>query len=290
MFKLNNLYHPVTAQPFLKDETYVEIQPCEALKPYVCCFWGMPQPYSGHISIQAKDKLVVPDTCMDIIYNINTDKNEITDLFAGISDTTFKDNADNVTSPTSCFAIRFYCWAVPLFSGSSMKHTHNAFIGAEAYFKDFKRDLHNILIGNQLIVDRVDKVEQYLIKKLNLDKQNNNVMNAIYRILVSKGTSNISELTGFTGVSQRQLERLFLEYVGVSPKKLSCLVRYQYLWQDILFNGNFNFQDGVFKYGYTDQSHLINDFRKYHTMSPIDAKMFAYVKSDVDLLQYNINR
>lgn len=276
MFKLNNIYRPITAQPFLYDEYYTEIQPCEALKPYICCFWGTQKPYSNITSTQIKDKLVIPDTCMDIIFNINTDKNELDGFFAGLSDTTFIDRAKNVSSSMSCFAIRFYCWAVLLFSDESMKHVLNSFVEVEDYFKNFKRDLYDILIRNQLFHDRADRVQQYLIKKINHDKQNNNIMNSVYKILKSKGTANISELAGFTAVSQRQLERLFLENIGVSPKKLSGLVRYQYLWQDILYNTNLNIHDSVCKYGYTDQSHLLNDFKKYHTLSTADARIFAY--------------
>ena len=277
MFKLNTIYRPITAQPFLNDESYTEIQPCEALKPYICCFWGTRKPYSSFTSTdEKKDKLVIPDTCMDIIFNINTDKNQLDGFFAGISDTTFKDNTKNVSTSMSCFAIRFYCWAVSLFSDESMKHVLNSFVGVDDYFKNFKRNLCDILISNQLFLDRVDKVQQYLIKKINHDKQNNNIMNSVYKILKSKGTANISELSGFTAVSQRQLERLFLEYVGVSPKKLSGLVRFQYLWRDILYNTNLNIHDSVCKYGYTDQSHLLNDFKKYYSLSPSDARIFAY--------------
>lgn len=276
MFKLNNIYRPITAQPFLYDEYYTEIQPCEALKPYICCFWGTRKSYSDITSTKIKDKLVIPDTCMDIIFNINTDKNELDGFFAGLSDTTFIDKTKNVSSSMSCFAIRFYCWSVPLFSDESMKHVLNSFAEVEDYFKNFKRDLYDILIRNQLFHDRADRVQQYLVKKINRDKQNNNIMNSVYKILKAKGTANISELAGFTAVSQRQLERLFLENIGVSPKKLSGLVRYQYLWQDILYNTNLNIHDSVCKYGYTDQSHLLNDFKKYHTLSTADARIFAY--------------
>ncbi len=276
MFKLNNIYRPITAQPLLNDDAYTEIQPCEVLKPYICCFWGTRKPYSSVTSTEIKDKLVIPDTCMDIIFNINTDKDELDGFFAGVSDTTFIDKRKKFTSSMSCFAIRFYCWAVLLFSDESMKHVLNSFVGVEEYFKNFKCDLYDVLISNQLFLNRVDKVQQYLIKKINHDRQNNNIMNSVYKILVSKGTANISELAGFTAVSQRQLERLFSEYVGVSPKKLSGLVRYQYLWQDILYNTNLNIHDSVSKYGYSDQAHLLNDFKKYHTLSPSDARIFAY--------------
>lgn len=101
-------------------------------------------------------------------------------------------------------------------------------------------------------------------------------MNAVYKILEAKGTPTSAEISGYAAVGQRQLERLFLEYVGVSPQKLSKLVRFQYLWHDILFDRNFNMHDSVCKYTYSDQSHLLNDFKRYHTLSPGDARTFAY--------------
>jgi AraC-like DNA-binding protein len=276
MFTLNRIYRPITAQPFLRDETYIEIQPCKMLQPYVCCFWGTSGPYSNSAETEIKDKLVIPDTCMDIIFNMDMDKNELSDLFAGISDISFEDKPQSVKSSMSCFAIRFYSWAVPMFSRESMQDALNTFSSVEAYFKNFKRDLQDILFSNPFITDRAAKVEEYLLKKLDLSKQNSNVMNVLYKVLNSKGTANIAELARFTAISQRQLEKLFLKYVGVSPKKLSGLVRYQYLWQDILMDKNFNIHDSVYKYGYTDQSHLLNDFKKYHLLTPLDAKMFAY--------------
>ncbi|WP_313558739.1 helix-turn-helix domain-containing protein [Ruminiclostridium cellobioparum] len=276
MFKLNGIYRPVTAQPFLSDKTYIELQPCKALSPYVCCFWGTPEHSPETASAGERDILVIPDTCMDIIFYVNMDKSEVNALFAGISDNTFQDRTQAGTASISCFAIRFYCWAVPLFSHEPMKHAFNSFVDTDVYFKNFKRDLQDILMDNTLITDRAAKVEQYLIKKLDSNKQNNNVMNAVYKILEAKGTPTSAEISGYAAVGQRQLERLFLEYVGVSPQKLSKLVRFQYLWHDILFDGNFNMHDSVCKYTYSDQSHLLNDFKRYHTLSPGDARTFAY--------------
>lgn len=288
MFKLNSIYQPITAQPFLIDETYIELQPCEALKPFVRCFWGTPNLITGVLTMPVKNKLVIPDTCMDIIIELDLNKNRINALFAGISDNTFKDVPLTANPRGSCFAIRFYSWAIPLFSDESSKNTLNAFAEADAYFNNFKYELHDIMLSNTTIIDRVGKAEQFLLKKLNLNKQNNNVMNAIYKILESKGTSSISDISVYSSISQRQLERLFLEYLGVSPKKFSSLVRYQYLWNDILLNKNFNIQDGVCKYGYTDQSHLINDFKKFHTLSPTGARKFA-LKEMVMSNYYNTN-
>ncbi len=86
----------------------------------------------------------------------------------------------------------------------------------------------------------------------------------------------MSDLCGYTAVSQRQLERLFADYVGISPKKLAGLIRYQYLWRDILRYGTSDIQDAVFRYGYADQAHLLNDFRKYHDTTPARARSLAF--------------
>lgn len=276
MFTLSNLYRPITAQPFINNETYIEIPPCEELKPYICCFWGIPKPYTSIAISEAKHDLVIPDTCMDIIFNIDMDKNELRGMFSGINDTPFHAYSNSASATISCFAIRFYFWAVPLFCDECMNKALNSYSETETYFKNLKRDFQDILINYPLITDRIVKAEQYLLKKLNLNRQNDNIMNAVYKLLKSKGTASISKLAEYTTVSQRQLERLFLEYIGISPKNLSRLIRYQYLWQDILNSSNINVQDAVFKYGYTDQSHLLNDFKKHHTMTPKEARTFAY--------------
>ena len=77
-------------------------------------------------------------------------------------------------------------------------------------------------------------------------------------------------------MSTRQLERLFHEYVGITPKKLSNLIRYQFLWRDILCEPDFDVIDAVYKYGYTDQSHLMREFKRYHSMDINSAKAVAF--------------
>ena len=37
---LHKIYHPITATPFQCTQDYMEFAPCDALKPYIRCFWG----------------------------------------------------------------------------------------------------------------------------------------------------------------------------------------------------------------------------------------------------------
>ncbi len=276
MFKLNSIYRPITAQPFLLDENYIEISPCAELKPYVCCFWGTPQQYTGLSDKLPRQRLVIPDTCMDIIISIDEGLKRIEILFAGISDNSFTDVQTAAKNTVSRIAVRLYSWAVPLFSDRSMKASLNSFTGADEFFNNITRDLKDALIINSSMKARVKLLEHYLLKRLNINKQKCSVMNAVYRMLDSQGTASISELCGYSTISSRQLERLFSEYIGVSPKRFSSLVRYQSLWKDILFDKSLSILDCVHKYEYSDQSHLINDFKRFHTLTPIEARVLAY--------------
>jgi methylphosphotriester-DNA--protein-cysteine methyltransferase len=76
-------------------------------------------------------------------------------------------------------------------------------------------------------------------------------------------------------ISQKQLERLFSHHIGISPKSFSSLIRYQLLWQEIVLSGHFNVQDAVDKFGYCDQAHLLNDFKKHHLIGIREAAEFA---------------
>ncbi len=53
------------------------------------------------------------------------------------------------------------------------------------------------------------------------------------------------------------------------------MIRYQYLWNEIMFNKDFDILDAVAKYGYSDQPHLLSDFKKYHSMNIREAKAYA---------------
>lgn len=118
-------------------------------------------------------------------------------------------------------------------------------------------------------------VENILLNSLSDRHKNRMVFQAIHTIVANKGNLRITDLKREVLIGERQLERLFREYVGVSPKSLASMVRYQYLWRDLIYKNTFHIQDAVYEYGYTDQAHLCHDFKKYHSMNMADAVKYA---------------
>ncbi len=270
-FSLDKIFTTITANPFRKGN-YFEIEPCKALKPYIRCFWG-----SLHSRIKRKGEnfntsLVIPDICMGIIITANTDGNQINSGFCGIN------NAPYVSEESAdfCFGIRFYAWSVVLFSDEKLNGILNIFSDVKEHFSGFTEELSERIYFADNIYERKAIAEKYLLRKINVRRENSDIMNCVYYIINRSCNANVTDLSDYCYVSKRQLERKFLENTGVSPKQMINLIRYQLLWQESL-KSDFNILNSVEKFGYCDQSHLLRDFKKYHGM-PLGAAQNSVIK------------
>lgn len=274
MERLTKMFHPITGTPFQRDETYMEVPPCDALKPYIRCFWGTEKPVLPRDSAP-QCGLVIPDTCMDVIFDVNYTRNTFTSTFCGLDDASAITTGQRTMEKITAFGIRFYAWTAVLFTAGDMGGTKNVRMDAEAFSKTIYQKITPYLFEAHTLQEKKILAEMILLKELNPRKAKADVMNAVFRILETKGREKVDALKMYTGVSNRKLERDFDKMMGISPKKFMDLVRYQLVWQEMVFAPVFDALDAVEKYGYTDQSHLLHDFRKHHIMSPGEALAFA---------------
>lgn len=96
-------------------------------------------------------------------------------------------------------------------------------------------------------------VEKVLLDSFNAKHQNSAITEVVGSIIEKRGNLHIGSLSSDIYISERQLERIFAEYIGCSVKCLAALIRYQFLWNEILYNPTFKIMDAVTKYGYFDQ-------------------------------------
>lgn len=274
--QLHKIYNPITATPFARCESYTEFPPSNPLKPYIKCFWGSAKPYRQTRTATPLKSIVTPDSCMDIIFTIDFTNNQIYGKFCGIDNRSFvAQRITNEERVLSTFAIRFYPWSTILFSEESMHNTKNNFYTLDYHFSKLKHELEPLLFDITTMKERIRLTEQYLWKHIHTSRTNIVLMEAVEQMLIKRGNIEIGRLTNDIHVSRRHLERIFQENTGVSPKQLSSLIRYQYVWNDVLFQPRFRSLDAVEKYGYTDQSHLLRDFKRFHTMNMVDARSHA---------------
>lgn len=270
MHALTQIYHPITGTPFHQDETYREVAPCAALAPYIRCFWGSDKPLPARPS--AEEGIVIPDTCMDIIFHIDYAHNHLSSVFCALDEHSYRTPARGDSGGLSAtFAIRFYAWTACLFAEDSLRGSTNERFPLEAFFRRIEKALAPILFDEPTLEGKAHAAERVLLSFLRVDRADAAVLNAVHRMLSTCGRARISDLSAALALSPRQLERRFDAVMGVSPKTFASLMRYQLLWQDMVLSPRFDVLDAVDKFGYTDQAHLLHDFRSRHLMSPREA-------------------
>ncbi len=78
----------------------------------------------------------------------------------------------------------------------------------------------------------------------------------------------VEALAREAGMSTRQLERLFKDHVGVGPKWVICRFRFYEAAQQAAKGANVRWALVAAELGYSDQAHLIRDFRRMLGMTP----------------------
>lgn len=133
--ELYKIYNPITATPFKYTEDYMEFEPCDALKPYIRCFWGTKKPFVQKVESQHITGIVTPDTCMDLMFTVDFTNNKIYNSFCGINERVFNTyNLNQERKTLFYFSIRFYAWGAAMFAEESMRDTKNVFFGCRLSF------------------------------------------------------------------------------------------------------------------------------------------------------------
>lgn len=251
MISLAQSYKPVLSTPFGR-EGYREIPPCAALAPYVRCFWT-----EKH---ERREILVIPDTCMDIIFKVGGEG-----FFCALDESSFYSKSGGA----ELFGIRFYAWTARLFSRRDFSKSKGRRFELGEFFDETEM-LSSAVAAAFSFEERAVAAEKWLLRRIEGLSPDSGLLNSIDLIINRCGAVSVSDLCFHTAISARSLERLFLRSMGVSPKAFASLARYQLLWQEMNRPG-FDILDAVERFGYCDQPHLLNDFKRRHLMNPTQA-------------------
>lgn len=239
---------------------YLEAAPDPALSKYVDAYWMA----TGSSKTCTVEK-ILPDGCVDIIFNVGDDcytdngavlmKNDKTYLVGTM--TRFKET--EMDSNTRLLGIRFKPGTfLAFFNYAPLSEIANRTAELDAPFS---------FNTNKLIKSPFEFLDKLLLR--NLKSPDQRLLEQIHTIQKSRGQVKIEELASAHFTTVRQLERNFKHHLGITPKEFVNLVRYQNVKAAIeqrkpgqsLFSIAFDF-------GYYDHAHLTNHFRQYNGCVP----------------------
>lgn len=135
-------------------------------------------------------------------------------------------------------------------------------------FPDLKKTVRHFLpYINQFYLDRLSGPRYSL-------------MEVVADIKRRGGQAKIGELTKRHFMTERHLERQFLQQIGVSPKEFINLTRFQHAFKKIQQNKTGqSLSDIAWECGYYDHAHLTNDFKRYTGTAPTNLILSDFSKT-----------
>jgi len=116
--------------------------------------------------------------------------------------------------------------------------------------------------------EKIAIVESLLLRQMSAKEEKGaSLQNAISEIVNSGGQISVDRLASDLGISGRQLERRFLSEVGLGPKLLCRILRFQQVFRAVEREDK-NWAGIAADCGYYDQAHLIRDFRQFAGQTP----------------------
>jgi transcriptional regulator GlxA family with amidase domain len=110
-------------------------------------------------------------------------------------------------------------------------------------------------------------VENFLTTCVTSAEHDSRLMMLAGKIVDSGGQVSVDQLASDAGISSRQLERRFLREVGIGPKLLGRIIRFQQVFRAVE-QCDATWSAIAVECGYYDQAHLIRDFNQFAQQTP----------------------
>lgn len=262
---LRQFYTPV--QPTVRQSTphvsYTEFLPAIELQSLIYCYWQLKT--SEQLTEQFNYR-VVADGCIDIFVELNDPSDSYVMGFCKKFTEFPLENAFNYVG------IRFFPSMFPQLFKINAKELSNRFEQLDSVVPDVARFIRDHLDASQSMEEIGKLFDQYFKKWAstgNFD-DDNRLYGALQLILEKQGMVDI-ETDLQTGISSRQLRRLFEYYIGDTPKTFSQVVRFQNILKAKPSSQSLRKNKLFFDAGYYDQAHFIKEFRNFYGVTPSKA-------------------
>ncbi|AJA70119.1 AraC family transcriptional regulator [Myroides odoratimimus] len=122
------------------------------------------------------------------------------------------------------------------------------------------------LVHTDTIEEKIGLLSSFLLEQIQYNRFENKKIDYI-SLLLQKGKS-LKEIQDEINISEKTLERLVKQYIGMSPKLFSRIMRFQSSL-DLLRESKFkNLTTLSYQSDYYDQSHYIREFKEFTGVSP----------------------
>lgn len=246
--------------------------PCDALRPYLDRFWVWQPDQAG-----APLPWMLPGTGAEIMFFVDrpTRRDGVVE-FGGMEaflicmrTQPFRPQVD--TRTRYLVSVRVRSGGIRHFCPLPLEELFDRPIPIEAIWGDSARRLMDSLVRAEGVPRFLALLEEWLLARLSRHARINAAVEAaIWHLYYEHHLTRIDDLATQLGTSRRQLERVFRQHLGMSPKTFQRTARFHLTVRDLMLKENESALDTALLHGYYDQSHFIHDFEAFVGQRPQD--------------------
>ncbi len=246
---------------------YREYHPHPALAPYVACYWSITSP-------TPLINRVLPDGCTDIIVSDTVE----------VVGTMRQAILVPVHSQSITVGIRFKPGGGAAFFRLPLHELTDNTLGLSSLWGRCADQLAEQVAQALTASAKINRLEAFLLRRLDLlPSFNPTLQSAIAAVRQAHGDITVTTLRTNLFLSERQLERCFLQYTGLTPRQFARLTRFRQV-VSLLQQSTLPLTDVAYRAGYYDQAHFIHDFKALAGLTPRD---YRREQQDVGFLQFS---
>lgn len=249
---------------------YREAAPHPALRGLVRCYWFLEAPRA---SAQPPAERILPDGSPELIVHLGEPYARLVDGRAAV-----QDHALVVGQLGGAFhllpsrqgriaAVRFEPQGLAAFLSVPAHELRDDSLSAHAAWGAEGERLRERLGEAADARGMARAFDAFLLARFRRDAPDARVQGSVARLRAAAGALRVDDLASEAGTSCRQLERLFLRDVGLSPKRLARVFRLQAALA-LLRRDRLPLAEVAHAARYADQPHMDRDFRELAGLPP----------------------
>lgn len=174
-----------------------------------------------------------------------------------------------VTKGASMMVIRFKPGGAFAFFDFAIGSINNKVVQLEPLLGDAVSSFRDRVKAGSTVKSKFDLAEQYLKSMLKEDLSSFYLLEpAVEFLLKNPEQATTKKLAELVGVSQKHLIHLFSKQVGLNPKSLARVIRFQRVLETLEKPETADWLEIAINCGYYDQAHFSRDFYTFSGLNP----------------------
>jgi AraC-like DNA-binding protein len=252
---------------------YEEFRPAPLLDQFVKCFWALESASSKSPSPER----ILPDGCTEIVFHngdpFNQHNSDGTTERQPLTLLVGQMRGHLLIQPTGVvrvLGVRFWPGGAYPFVSVPQNEIAGQVVSLDSIWGKTSRDLHSRIFDAADPAEGVRQIERLLVSRLyDFKDLDHNLLRTTDLIVQSGGRVPIESLADKLGISLRKLDRLFNARVGLTPKGLCRVIRFQQVFRMLERDQQRrDWAQIAVDCGYYDQSHFIKEFSAFTGLAP----------------------